>query len=206
MSQSCARWRGDIGAYIVDALDGPAHDLVTRHLAVCAGCRADYDELVVVRGWLDALAPPARPRPGGLAQAPPRGHRPVIRPGTRRWLPVAGAAVLAAVAATVALLVGPGAPARTFRATDNATGVSGYAQLHASPTGTQISLTASGLPSSGRCILIAVTRGGSDIAGSWATTYGGSARIAGTTAIHVGQLTSLRIESDTGVLLLSIRV
>jgi putative zinc finger protein len=211
MSQSCARWRGDIGAYIVDALDSPARDRVTRHLAVCAGCRADYDELVVVRGWLDALAPPARPRPGGLAPAPPRRHRPVIRPvirpGTRRWLPVAGTAVLAAAAATVALLVGgPGTPARTFRATDSATGVSGYAQLHATPAGTQISLTASGLPSSGRCILIAVTRGGSDIAGSWAATYRGSARIAGTTAIHVGQLTSLRIESDTGVLLLSIRV
>jgi hypothetical protein len=30
--------------------------------------------------------------------------------------------------------------------------------------------------------------------------------LTGTTAIHVGQLTSLRIESDTGVLLLSIRV
>jgi hypothetical protein len=114
--------------------------------------------------------------------------------------------VLAAAAAVVALVVGSGAPARTFRATDSATGVSGYAQLHATPTGTQISLTASGLPGSERCILVAVTRDGSDIAGSWAATYGGSARIAGTTAIHVGQLTSLRIESDTGVLLLSIRV
>jgi hypothetical protein len=30
MSHSCAQWRGDIGAYIVGALDGRARDRVTR--------------------------------------------------------------------------------------------------------------------------------------------------------------------------------
>jgi hypothetical protein len=201
MSHSCAQWRGDIGACIVGALDGPARDRVTRHLAACAGCRTEYDELIPVRDWLAvvALTEPGLPTPQR------RTSLPAIRPRARRWLVAAGAAM--ATAATVIMaLVSSGAPARTFRAADRATGVSGSAQLTATPAGTQISLTASGLPSSERCILVAATRGGSDIAGSWAAAYDGSARIAGMTAIRAGQLTALRIESDTGVLLLSIRV
>lgn len=252
MSHSCPQWRGDIGACIVGALDGAARDRVIRHLAACAGCRADYDELIPVRGWLTLLAlttegpepgpagQPGRPwwhnslrqdplpesasreddlpaagsggalmprprlRSGAQLPAPPGGKRPAIRPGTSKWLAAAG--VVLAAASAVAVLVSSGAPARTFRALDSATGVTAYAQLKDTPTGTQINLTASGLPRNERCILVAVTRAGSDIAGSWAATYYGSARIAGTTAIHANQLTALRIESDTGVLLLSIRV
>jgi hypothetical protein len=206
MSHSCVQWRGDIGAYIVDALDGPDRDRVARHLASCAGCLADYDELVPVRDRLALLTVTVGGRAPGPSRPPARlAELPAVRPGPRRWLVAAGA-TLATAAAAVAVLMGSGAPAHTFRAADGATGVSGSAQLHATPTGTQIDLTARGLPRSEQCILIAVTRGGSDIAGSWAAAYDGSARIAGTTAIQAGQLTALRIESDTGVLLLSIRV
>lgn len=202
MSHSCAQWRGEIGAYIVDALDGADRDRIIRHLTACAGCRADYDELVPVRDRLALLAVTV----GGPEPGPGRPpQRPAARPGPRRWLLAAGA-LLAAAAAVVAVLLGSGAPARTFRAVDTVTGVSGSAQLQPTPAGTQISLTARGLPSSERCILVAVTRGGSDIAGSWAAAYDGSARIAGTTAIQAGQLTALRIESDAGVLLLRIRI
>ena len=239
MSSSCAQWRGEIGAYIVGALDGRARDRVTRHLAACAGCRADYDEIVPVRDWLGVAALTAGvPEPGPAGSqglrctitpggSPPRCRRPSChascrdqaprfaaqpadtsrarRPRTRRWLPAAGA-VLAAAAAAVAVLVSSGPSARTFRAADSATGVSAHAQLRDTPTGTQIDLTASGLPGHQRCILIAVARGGADIAGTWKATYDGSARIAGTTAFPASQLTALRIESDTGTLLLSIRV
>jgi hypothetical protein len=103
-------------------------------------------------------------------------------------------------------MVSSGPSARTFRAADSTTGASGYAQLRNTPTGTQIDLTASGLPGHQRCILIAVTSGGTDIAGTWKATYDGSARIAGTTAFPAKQLTALRIESETGTLLLSIHV
>ena len=218
MSHSCAQWRGEIGAYVVGALDGGARDRVARHLAACAGCRADYDELVPVRDWLGLLAVTA----GGLEPGPslvrhpcwvsstqrpgqPTGGLRAIRPPARRWLLTAGP-VLAAVAAAVAVLVSSTASDRTFHAIDSATGVSGDARLHGTPAGTQIDLTASGLPRGERCILVAVTSGGSDIAGSWDATYDGWARIAGTTAFRANQLTALRIESDTGVLLLSIRV
>jgi hypothetical protein len=242
MSQSCAQWRGEIGAYVVGALDSCARDRVTRHLAACAGCRADNAELGPVRDWLGLLAltagglelgpavQPGRPLHDSLRQGPlpaahsddaqvprwcrgsvtqfwvqPTGKLRAIGPRTRRWRPTAGAA-LAAVAATVAAPVSSSASDRTFRALNSATGVSGRAQLHDTPTGTQIDLTASGLPAAQRCILVAVTRSGTDIAGSWDATYGGSARIAGRSAFRANQLTAIRIESDTGILLLSIRM
>jgi hypothetical protein len=242
MSHSCAEWRGDIGAYIVGALDGPAHARVSRHLVACPGCRADYDELVPVRAWLGRLAlAGARPEPGRAWQPewPPHASlpegplpeagrdgarvscsrresgtrspaRPARRPrpirlSTQRCLLAAGIALVAA-AAFLAVLVISGPSARSFRAVDSATGVSGRAQLHGTPTGTQIDLTISGLPGGERCILVAVARSGADIAGTWGATYDGSARIAGTSAFPANQLTALRIESDAGLLLLSIRV
>jgi hypothetical protein len=236
MSHSCAEWRGDIGAYIIGALNGRERALVSRHLAECAGCRADYDDLVPVRAWLGQLALtgrrpdtgraeqpgwpphaslPADPHPDPRLDAVPVPHSrresgtwpPALPPGRLpairlrpRW------SLLAAAAAVLAALVISGPSARSFRAVDSTTGVSGRAQLHGTPTGTQIDLTANGLPGGQRCILVAVARSNADIAGTWDATYDGSARIAGTSAFPAGQLTALRVESDTGVVLLSIRV
>lgn len=242
MSHSCAEWRGDIGAYIVDALDGPARARVRRHLAACADCRAEYDELVPVRAWLGRLAsvrrwpgtcrawqqewPPRVSLPEGPlpeaqsdgARAPGRWREPAARPAvqptwrlrgirlrTRRRLRAAGV-TLAAAAAFLAVLVTSGPLATSFRAVDRTTGVSGRAQLHGTPAGTEIDLAARGLPGGERCILVAVARGDADIAGTWNATYDGSARIAGISAFPASQLTALRIESDSGRLLLSIRV
>ena len=216
MSCSCAEWRGDIGAYVVGALDGPARARVSRHLVACPGCRADYDDLVPVRAWLGRLAAAGEwPEPGRAGE---RGRPPHSLPAgslsaarssdaqgqaTRRRLL---AAVAAAAAAFLVALAISGPSVRSFRAADSATGVSGRAQLHGTPAGTQIDLTATGLPGGKRCVLVAVAPGGADIAGTWATTYDGSARITGTSAFPASRLTALRIETSTGTLLLSIRV
>ena len=70
MSHSCAQWRGEIGAYVVGALDGSARDGVARHLAACADCRAEYDELVPVRSWLSLLAVAAGGPESGPGESP----------------------------------------------------------------------------------------------------------------------------------------
>jgi Putative zinc-finger len=238
MSHSCAEWRGDIGAYIIGALNGRERALVSRHLAECVGCRADYDDLVPVRAWLGQLAPatkrpdtgraeqpgspphaslPADPHPNPRLDAVPVPHSrresgtwslasPPGRLRAIRLRPRWGLLAAAAAAAVLAALVVSGPSARSFHAVDSTTGVSGHAQLHGTPTGTQIDLTANGLPGGQRCILVAVARSNTDIAGTWDATYDGSARIAGTSGFPASQLTALRVESDTGVVLLSIRV
>jgi hypothetical protein len=203
-----------VGAYLVGALDGDARAQVIAHLEACAGCRSEYDELVPVRGLLSQLAgPDAAPRAGGpgkLWGQPPGGAplpplRPVRPAAGRRWLAGAAAAVAAAAVAVLAVSgLAPSAP--TFRAYDRATGVHGEAQLHAAPTGAQIDLAVAGLPPGERCVMLAISGRGSDIAGSWNATYDGTARVAGTSAIPLSRLTSVRIESAGGRLLLTIPV
>ena len=148
---------------------------------------------------------PVPGRPAGTGYAAQRSRRLRTFPARSwRWLLAAGTGLAAGAAVAALLLAGP--TVRTYHAVNTASGISGQAELHSTPTGTEIDLTASGLPAGERCILVAVAKGGADIAGTWNATYAGSARIAGTSAFPASQLTTLRIESDSGLLLLSIRV
>jgi len=204
MSQACITWRGDIGAYIVGALDPGTAARVRRHLRACRACRADYQELVPMRDWLTRAAAADGGAAGQLPPVPPlepvRPWRPVTR---RRWLAVTVAAAAAAAAAVITgVAARPAAPA--FRAFDRASGVHGQASLLATPAGTQIELTVTGLPAHVHCTLVAVSAAGTDVAGSWNATYSGAARVEGTTAIPVTRLKALRIESPTRRLLLRI--
>ena len=49
MSQGCAEWRGDLGAYVIGALDREERTAMRRHLAACRACRADYEGLLHLR-------------------------------------------------------------------------------------------------------------------------------------------------------------
>lgn len=207
MNQSCPNWRGEIGAYIVGALDLDSEARVRRHLGRCRACRDDYTDLVPVRDWLGRLATPD----GIPAASGALPHRPLepVRPrrSWRRWRVIGGAAaacVAAAIALVIQLSASPAVPA--FGAFDRATGVRGQAQLHATATGTQIDLSVSGLPAGEHCTLIAVSRAGATAAGTWTAAYDGRAHITGVSAIPAGQLTALRIESPADQVLLSIEV
>src|SRR6266567_257898 len=216
MSQACARWRGEIGAYVVGALDPDAGADVRRHLRTCRTCRAEYEDLVPVRCWLTKLTLADRSgaghRPGGATLLPVRPVRlrrvwPARPPRRRRWLravAVAAAAAAVAVAVAAVFLARPGVPA--FQAADRATGVHGRAWLHATAAGTEIDLVVAGLRPQERCVLVAVSRGGTDIASTWTAKYDGSAEVIGTSAIPERQLAELRVESGDGGLLLSIEV
>jgi anti-sigma-K factor RskA len=102
------------GAYVLDALDPGERADFERHIAGCADCARELDELratAIRLGSAVAVAPPERLRASVLAavastrQDPPRGPRLVgagdARARRRRWLiwptsVVAGAALLAA--------------------------------------------------------------------------------------------------------------
>lgn len=206
MSQACVEWRGDIGAYIVGALNSSASADVRRHLRGCANCRSEYEDLLPVREWLTQASgvngSAVRRKLGDpvLRLVPPfRAKR------GRRWL---AAIPLAAAAAAIGLLTtlgsGPVAPAWT--AANQATGVHGRARLQETPAGTRIVLMVKGLRADERCRLIAVSRRATDVAASWSARYDGTARIIGTSSIPERQLIALRVESVTHKPLLTFRV
>jgi hypothetical protein len=206
VSQACAGWRGEIGAYIVGALDSSGGAKVRRHLRTCPACRADYQDLVPVRDWLTRLTPAdgsaAGRLPGGRALRP---LWPVRRLPYARWIrAVTAVAAAAMLTVLTVVLARPGAPA--FQAADRVTGVHGRARLHATAAGTQIDLLLTGLPAGERCVLVAVSRSGTDVAATWSARYDGTARVTGTSAIPESQLTALRVESPGRHLLLRIDV
>jgi Putative zinc-finger len=205
MSQACGEWRGDIGAYIVGAIEPSAAASVRRHLRACAACRSEYEDLVPVRDWLTRLRsadrPEARRRLGGGPML--RLVKPVQARTGRRWLAAAATAVLAA-SVGVFSIVGGTPTSSAFRGGNHATGVHGQARLHATAAGTRINLAVAGLPAHERCMLVAVSRRGTDVAATWNASYDGSARIVGTSAIAEDQLTALRVESPSHRLLLII--
>jgi anti-sigma factor RsiW len=65
-TQACRRWRDDLAAYLVGALDPQACAAVRRHLGTCPACEAEYADLVPVMSWLALLTPPAEPRAGSI--------------------------------------------------------------------------------------------------------------------------------------------
>jgi hypothetical protein len=206
MNQSCPGWRGDIGAYIVGALDPEAGVRLRRHLRRCRACRHDYTDLVPVRDWLRQLATsegvPAAP--ATLAYRPLEPVQP-FHSWWRRWPAISGiaaASVAAASALVVHLSVSAAAPA--YSGFDRATGVHGQARLRTTTTGTQIDLSVSGLRPGQRCVLIAVSPAGASAAGTWTAAHDGSAHITGISAIPAAQLTALRIETPADQVLLSI--
>ena len=52
MSQGCATWHDDLGAYVIGALDNQERAAMRRHLAACPACRTNYEDLLPVRYWL----------------------------------------------------------------------------------------------------------------------------------------------------------
>ena len=52
MNQGCDRWRGDVGLYIIGALDMEEGAAMSLHLATCPACRAEYEEMLPVRDWV----------------------------------------------------------------------------------------------------------------------------------------------------------
>jgi hypothetical protein len=203
MSQACAGWRGEIGAYIVGALDSGAGAKVRRHLRTCRACRADYQDLVPVRDWLTRLTPAdgsaAGRLPGGQALRPvwPVRHLPYPR-----WLRAVTAVAAAAVLTVLTVVLArPGPPA--FQAADRVTGVHGRARLHATAAGTQFG---SGWPWLSGALRWSPCRGPESTPRRPGARCDGTARVPGTSAIAEIQLTALRVESPGGHLLLRIEV
>jgi hypothetical protein len=93
---SCERYRTELGGYVLDGLEPEEHDAVEAHLAECARCRDELDELVdlpelLAEAWTAPQRAPADLRSRVLDR--------VGRVRRRRRVPAWAAAVIALVAA-----------------------------------------------------------------------------------------------------------
>lgn len=167
----------DVGAYVLGVLDEAEMDRFEEHLAQCAMCSRQLDELGVIGPVLAELRQAGVPRP---PQGPglDRLLREVAaerRARRRRQQAVAVAAAVLIVAGPVAAVLAtrPAAPparsAGSVRtATDPATGVRATVSAAGQPWGTEVQVTVSGVQGPLTCRLVAVTRsGGEQTAATW---------------------------------------
>ena len=97
--EACERYRYELGAYVLDALDPQIAEELEGHLGTCPACRAEHEDIAGVPALLElarqaAPAAPARVRDRVVAAAARRRTR-------RRW-----AAATVAAAAAAALIGG----------------------------------------------------------------------------------------------------
>jgi hypothetical protein len=189
---TCAEARHLLGAYVVGALEEGERDAVRRHLAVCPGCRREYDELAALPEYLGALTIEEVER-GPVHAAPEMLDRLLAQvsaeraAGRRRRLVsliAAAAAVFVLAVAAVGFGVGslsgggsdsPSQPSAVrLVGGDARTATHAVVQLQPKAWGTAMKLTLSGVPGGRRCELIAVSDDGvREVAASWTVPAGG---------------------------------
>ncbi|MEV5705757.1 zf-HC2 domain-containing protein [Actinoallomurus sp. NPDC052274] len=169
----------DVGAYVLGLLEEDDRRAFEEHLAGCAACASEVEELGGMRHLLSGVAP-VEPVP----DAPPadvtdllRRRRRAARRRRRGNAVIGLAAGVAIVAGGVtigAALTGPraythhhGSPAADLlargerhTATDPTTHASGTVATESAPWGTQVALDLAGIRGPLTCRLVAVTRSG----------------------------------------------
>jgi anti-sigma factor RsiW len=179
-----------LGAYALGVLDPDEKRAIDQHVASCADCRHDLDELVEMKESLGEVPPEAfldGPPEGGdlLLQRTLRAVRQDRSRVNRQRLGLiaAGIVALATVAAGAGVLVGRGtqstvvspppattAPAgtRVVAATDAGTGAKINATVTPAAGWVRVHADVSGIKAGKRCQLIVVARNGTPVvAGSW---------------------------------------
>ncbi|MGW0664656.1 anti-sigma factor family protein [Streptodolium elevatio] len=109
--QICAALRLDLGAYVLGALSDSEAQWVRAHVAVCPECRAAYEELAVLPGFLARLTPAEAEASGAADELPPArvfttAAERVHREKRTRHVLLAAAAALAILTGTLGWALG----------------------------------------------------------------------------------------------------
>lgn len=216
MSTDHDRLRELLGPYVLGGLDPGDRAALEAHLSTCSTCR---DELALYAG-LPALlrlgdGPASAPAPELDDAALTRALSAVRHErGRRRRLRVLGwaaaaAAVVGLGASTAGLFAGQGdgpGTTSTAIALDAAAGshAQGETRLSARPWGTSVDLDLTGLPTGRRFVVWVVSADGTrEQAATWASTPDGVAHVTGASALARGSVTSVRVTTTRGRLVLS---
>ncbi|PBC71643.1 putative zinc finger protein [Streptomyces sp. TLI_235] len=204
----------DVGAYILGVLDPEDLERFEQHLAGCAVCAAEIDELSGVAPLLAELAeagPVAtQPSPQLLDRLVDEVSASRRRNRVRRLALVAAAAVLV-VGGPLATLAATGGDSHTpppaataqFAATDPATGVSAHVGVEPKKWGSSISLALSNVSGPKDCDLVAVSRTGDrQTVTTWSvppTGYGSEAlQTSGGAALAPGDIDHFEVRTLDG--------
>jgi anti-sigma factor RsiW len=183
----CARWRGDIGSFVLDALEQPRRAAVRDHLSECAWCRDELEELAPVA----ALLTKADPAVVLAAAAEP------VRARRRRWALAPAAAAAAIVAALAIAQLRPQTEAVRFDPAPP--GVHAAASVTPRAWGMQVNLQTSGLPVGRVYHVWCETAHGADVsAGTFNALPGRSVRVVLSTALRYSEWTVLRVRAPDG--------
>jgi hypothetical protein len=192
----------DVGAYVLGALDSEERQRVEQHVAECAACAAELDELRRLPALLDRLRPEdlepvhATPSPELFERvaAAAGGRR---RPRRRRLLLVA-AALAAVLGAGLGIAVWTaGDDPRTWSATAGEVQVTVTASE--ARDGSRLDVTVDGLPAGQDCRLVVLDREGDrHDAGEWEVEYEGPVAWRSWTEVAPSSLSGILLLGDDG--------
>jgi hypothetical protein len=220
---------GELGALALGLLDPDRTRAVEEHLATCAACRRDLEDLTAVTHLLGEVPPEA------LLEGPPDGDLVLartlrqIRTETaarrrRQWVPR-----IAAAAAAVAVLLGggmalgrvtapeppvviaaaPGPDAVTLQG-DGIPGVSMTAVVTPAAGWVRVSAAVRGIRAGERCRVVVLARDGRrEIAGSWLTSAKGETegtRLDGAAIVAPADVVGVAVENEAGEPFVTLRV
>jgi hypothetical protein len=203
---------GELGAYVLHALEHDEDDEVRRHVADCDLCHDEVSELSFTVSLLSLLSledlerldveTAALEPPSAVIQPSPRPRRRALLFGA-----AAAAAMLAIPGSRMLTDPAPHPATTVIHATDPTTRVEAAVTLSRQDSGTRVNLNLSGAYPSGWCVLVAHSVDGhSDTAATWRADASGAARVAAMTAIPTTRLSELDVLTDAGRVLVRIPV
>jgi len=214
VSAACEQWRGAIAVDALGVLEGEERLGLLAHLDGCAACRETARELAQTAS---VLAFVDRDELGQTASLPPALtervlgslHDDALAARRRRRLRAGGVlAGVAAIAASLAILLAISSPARTSGRTEVLSGpgttATATAVLSSRPWGTVISFTERGLPAGGSYTVAMRTSTGSWwTAGSLTTVEGRTGPVGMSCSVQLASINGIRLTNAKRVSVLS---
>ena len=205
-----------LGAYLLGGLEPAEAAAFEQHLAVCADCRQELDELASLPALLDAIpvsdavaltAAAAAARDRALVPPEPEpvprrlldelaARRRKVR---RRWVAAVGAAAAACLALGIVagpLLNPPAKPDASYSVAASS-GLQVTVGLVKKTWGTELAVDGRSLPVAGTLSLWVKDRdGGEDRACAWTATPTGRVRITGATPVQLARIASVEMRDE----------